>query len=73
MKRVERLQILLDMQELDAVDTFRFTNRLPSRAAALRELLRRGLSDIQGMTGEGKMLSQDYGVLDQNTRKRDEN
>jgi hypothetical protein len=42
--RGERLQILLNEPELVAVENFRFTNRMPSRAAAVRELLRRGLA-----------------------------
>lgn len=43
LKRSERLQLLLDEEELQAIDDWRFKHRLPSRAAALRELLRRGL------------------------------
>jgi hypothetical protein len=42
--RAERLQIMLDPQELAAVDDFRFQKRMPSRAAAVRELLKRGLA-----------------------------
>jgi len=42
-KRTEKLQIMLDPEELQAIDDWRFENRLPSRAAAIRELLRRGL------------------------------
>jgi hypothetical protein len=44
LKRGERLQIMLEDGELKAVDDFRFKNRMPSRAAAVRELLRRGLA-----------------------------
>jgi len=44
LKRGERLQIMLEEQELRALDDFRSTNRMPSRAAAVRELLRRGLT-----------------------------
>ena len=43
-KRTEKLQLMLDIQELKAIDDWRFENRLPSRAAAIRELIRRGLS-----------------------------
>lgn len=42
--RAERLQIMLDQDELVAVDDFRFKKRMPSRAAAVRELLKRGLA-----------------------------
>jgi hypothetical protein len=42
--RVERLQIMLTLDELAAIDDWRFGRRMPSRAAAIRELLRRGLA-----------------------------
>ena len=42
-KRPERLQIMLDGDELGAIDDFRFKHRMPSRASAVREILRRGL------------------------------
>jgi metal-responsive CopG/Arc/MetJ family transcriptional regulator len=42
--RGERLQVMLTHDELKALDDFRFKRRMPSRAAAIRELLRRGLA-----------------------------
>lgn len=42
--RPERLQIMLNAEELVAVDDFRFKRRMPSRASAVRELLKRGLA-----------------------------
>jgi hypothetical protein len=42
--RPQRLQIMLNSDELVAVDDFRFKKRMPSRAAAVRELLKRGLA-----------------------------
>jgi hypothetical protein len=42
--REERLQIMVSREELSAVDNYRFEHRMPSRAAAFRELLRRGLA-----------------------------
>lgn len=42
-KRTERIQLMLDDDELEAIDDWRFHNRLPSRAAAIRELIKRGL------------------------------
>ena len=42
--RGERLQIMLTPDELVALDNFRFKQRMPSRAAAVRELLKRGLA-----------------------------
>ncbi len=43
-ERGERLQIMLSENELTALDGWRFSRRMPSRAAAVRELLRLGLS-----------------------------
>jgi len=40
----ERLLIMLTEDELSALDDWRFRQRMPSRAAAVRELLRRGLA-----------------------------
>jgi hypothetical protein len=48
-QRGGRLQIMLDPEELDAVDDFRFKKRMPSRAAAVRELLKRGLAAWSGL------------------------
>ena len=42
--RGERLQIMLSPDELNVLDDFRFKERMPSRAAAVRELLKRGLA-----------------------------
>jgi len=36
--RAERLQIMLNGEELVALDDFRFKRRMPSRASAVREL-----------------------------------
>ncbi len=41
--RGERLQFFLSAAELCAVDDFRFAARIPSRAAAVRQLVSRGL------------------------------
>ena len=56
-KRGERLQMMLDPEGLDAVDDFRFKKRMPSRAAAVRELLKRtaavgAKSSAYGVTGK---------------------
>jgi hypothetical protein len=42
--RGERLQIMLTPEELKVIDTWRFAKRMPSRASAIRELLKRGLA-----------------------------
>ena len=38
-----RLQIVITAGELEAIETFRFEERLPNRTAAVRELPRLGL------------------------------
>ena len=40
-----RLHIMVSPEELVAVDDFRFKQRMPSRAAAVRELFRVGLTN----------------------------
>jgi len=39
-----RLQIMLSQEEMQALDNWRFSRRMPSRAAAVRELLRRAMA-----------------------------
>ncbi len=64
LQRGERLQIMLEPLELRALDDFRFANRMPSRAAAVRELLRRGLGVTGDVEDGGSGTSQSYGVLE---------
>ena len=60
--RGERLQLMLTPAELVVLDDFRFKQRMPSRAAAVRELLRRGL-DAEGYDEASfGAKSSDYGV-----------
>ena len=61
--RGERLQIMLTKEELTAVDTWRFGRRMPSRAASVRELLRRGLAAEGFAVSDGNTKSGDYGVI----------
>jgi hypothetical protein len=61
--REVRLQIMLSPQELKAVDGFRFEHRMPSRAAAVRELLRHGLATAGAVLENAGVKSGDYGVL----------
>jgi hypothetical protein len=61
--REERLQIMLSPQELEAVDNFRFEHRMPSRAAAVRELLRHGIAAVGTVVENAGVKSRDYGVL----------
>jgi hypothetical protein len=61
--RGERLQIMLTPDELGALDDFRFKHRMPSRAAAVRELLKRGLAGEGFLKAQPGTKSTDYGVI----------
>ena len=61
--RGERLQIMLSPEELAAVDDFRFKQRMPSRAAAVRELFRLGLASVGIQAASAGVKSGDFGVL----------
>ena len=61
--RGERLQVMLTREELTALDNWRFKSRMPSRASAIRELLRRGLASEGFDTSDGLTKSGDYGVI----------
>jgi hypothetical protein len=60
----ERLQIMLSPEELDLVDDFRFKKRMPSRASAVRELLRRGLSAEGFTVAKSGKKSVEFGLTD---------
>ena len=60
--RGERLQIMLTPAELEALDTWRFAARMPSRAAAIRELLKRGLTAQGFLKADSSLKSRDFGV-----------
>lgn len=68
-ERAERVQMMLSEPELAAIEDFRFRHRMPSRAAALREILRRGLS-VSGKVPIDGAQSSDFGVLKQRSRGR---
>jgi hypothetical protein len=61
--RAERLQIMLTDDELMAIDDWRFGRRMPSRAAAVRDLLKRGLSTDGFALADKDMQSKDFGVV----------
>jgi hypothetical protein len=71
--REQRLQIMLTEEELQAIDNWRFDRRMPTRAAAVRELLRRGLT----AEGFGSALagekSQGFGVISNQRENGDSN
>jgi hypothetical protein len=62
--RGERLQIMLFPEELVLIDDFRFKRRMPSRAAAVRELFSRGLAAEGFATAGPGFKSSDFGVAD---------
>jgi hypothetical protein len=62
--RGERLQIMLTPDELEVLDDWRFTKRMPSRASAVRELLKRGLAAEGFATAKNGSRSKDYGVVE---------
>jgi len=45
-RRSERLQVMLSHDEMAAIEDFQYRTRMPSQAAAVRELLRRALAAI---------------------------
>ena len=61
--RPERLQIMLSPEELEAVDDFQFKRRMPSRASAIRELLKRGLATEGFEAAAAGRKSRSFGVL----------
>lgn len=61
--RGERLQIMLTEDELAAIDDWRFDRRMPSRASAIRELLKRGLIAEGFDLANKSTKSKDFGIL----------
>src|SRR6185295_6611074 len=60
--RGERLQIMLTEEELKALDDWRFRTHMPSRAAAIRELLKRGLAAEGFDIADFRNKSKEFGV-----------
>jgi len=60
--RVDRLQIMLTEDELAVIDDWRFERRMPSRAAAVRELLKRGLAAEGFLLADNRVKSKNFGV-----------
>lgn len=61
--RETRLQIMVDDDELEAIDMWRFHQHMPSRAAAIRSLLNVGLNAVIGGKADPSLRSQDFGLL----------
>jgi len=70
--RETRLQIMLNDAELEAIDDWRFKQRMPSRAAAIRELLRVGLQAVAAGTAVQYRQSNDFGVISSKDREKKE-
>jgi hypothetical protein len=66
LSRGERLQIMLSPDELEVVDDFRFRQRMPSRAAAVRELFKLGLANVTQSPAMAGQKSASFGVLESN-------
>jgi hypothetical protein len=62
LNRGERLQIMLTEMELKLVDNWRFNKRMPSRASAIRELLKRGLIAEGFEEANDHAKSKDFGL-----------
>jgi hypothetical protein len=62
--RGERMQIMLTAEEVAALDDWRFAKRMPSRAAAIRELLKRGLAAEGFEAADASVQSKQFGVVD---------
>ena len=68
--RAERLQIMLSPDELVVLDDFRFRKRMPSRAAAVRELLKRGLAAEGFQLAVAGVKSSEYGIIGKASGRR---
>jgi len=62
-KRTEKIQVLLAPEEVEQIDEWMFNNRIPSRAAAIRELVGRSIG-TETVATEGRVRSREIGVLD---------
>jgi hypothetical protein len=70
LNRGERLQIMLAEGELKALDDWRFAKRMPSRASAVRELLKRGLAaEGFALAGPGEK-SESFGVVSRDSNPK---
>ena len=69
--REERLQIMLSPEELALVDDFRFKHRMPSRAAAVRELMQLGLATSGPSLDTAGIKSSDFGLFGRRNNSHD--
>ncbi|WP_425410401.1 PAS domain-containing protein [Hyphococcus sp.] len=62
-KRTEKIQISLAPEEIEQIDKWQFDNRMPTRAAAIRELIGRSINTEATMS-EARVTSREIGVLE---------
>ena len=68
--RGERLQVMLMDEELAALDDWRFDKRMPSRASAVRELLKRGLAAEGVVVGDSTHATLGFSTPAEKTFKK---
>lgn len=61
--RIQRLQVMLTDVELEALDNWRYKKEMPTRASAIRELLKRGLAAEGFEVSDRSIKSHDYGII----------
>jgi hypothetical protein len=64
------MQIMLQPEEMAAIEDWRFKKRMPSRASAVRELLRRGLVAEGFQLAEAGKHSSAFGVTEEKTKRQ---
>jgi hypothetical protein len=70
LSRETRLQIMLDDDELAAIDEWRFKQHMPSRAAAVRELLKIGLRAETKVLADPRQRSEEFGVITRGNKRK---
>jgi hypothetical protein len=58
-----KIQIMVSVDELEAIENFRFRHRIPTRPIAVRELLRLGLTSGKTIAPEGRKKSSKFRVV----------
>jgi hypothetical protein len=61
--RETRIEVMVDNEELAAIDDWRFKQRMPSRSAAVRHLMWLGLQVEADDTDSRPLRSQSFGVV----------
>lgn len=69
--REHRLQIMLSPEEMAIIDDFRFKHRMPTRAAAVRELLQMGLATSTSVMNTVGTKSSNIGIFGRGENSHD--